>query len=210
MTPWLEQLRQHPLIVVIRAGDPETAWDMAMVAIEAGCHCLEITCTTPGFDHLITDLRGGVPDIQVGAGTVTDAKRADTALLAGSQFLVSPIGDPQVIQAGAAVGIPVISGALTPQEIWQVWQLGAAAVKVFPVVALGGVSYIRHVRAPLPDIPLIPTGGVTCANAPSYLAAGAVAVALGSQLYPDGWQDQRDFIRAQLQQVLASLPPPPK
>jgi 2-dehydro-3-deoxyphosphogluconate aldolase/(4S)-4-hydroxy-2-oxoglutarate aldolase len=183
MSAWLERLRRDRVLVVIRSGDPEMAWHQAVWVIQQGGRWLELTATTPDYGSLIQGLRQAYPQIQIGCGTVTTLARAERALQAGSQFVVSPILNRQVMALAQEAGIPVVAGGLTPQEIWQSWQAGAQAVKVFPVASVGGSRYIQQVRGPFPEIPLIPTGGITPATLKDYWQAGAVAVALGTQLF---------------------------
>jgi len=183
MSAWLDRLRRERVLAVIRTRDPELAWQQAEWVIQQGGQWLEVTATTPEYGSLIQCLGHTYPQIQIGCGTVTTPDRAEVALGAGSQFLVSPILNLQVMAVGQEAGIPVVAGGLTPQEIWESWQAGAAAVKVFPVASVGGSRYIQQVRGPFPEIPLIPAGGVTPQTLPEYWRAGAVAVALGTQLF---------------------------
>lgn len=179
---WLEALRQGQILAVVRTRDPESAWQQAESLVRAGYGWLEITATTPAYDQVIQGLRQAYPAVQVGCGTVTTPERAALAIQAGSQFLVSPILVPPVLHLGQAAGIPVVMGGLTPQEIWQGWGAGAAAVKVFPISSVGGPSYLRHLQGPFPEIPLIAAGGITLATVADYVQAGAVAVAIGTGL----------------------------
>ena len=204
---WLQHLRQDPFIAVIRHQDPNLALKMAQLALEAGLNQIEITTTVPQFAELITTLRRRHQHpAWIGAGTLTTQPNAIQALAAGAEFWVSPIRDPNLIQMAQEAGIPVVMGGLTPSEIWQAHQLGATAVKVFPVAAMGGVSYLQQVRQPLAGIPLIPTGGVTLDNAGSYLRAGAIAVGIGSDLFPQDWVEQEDWVAIR-QRIEAGIHP---
>jgi 2-dehydro-3-deoxyphosphogluconate aldolase/(4S)-4-hydroxy-2-oxoglutarate aldolase len=139
--------------------------------------------------------------------TVQDVEQA---IAAGAQFLFSPHTQPQLIHAASAQGIPIIPGALSPTEIVTAWQAGATGVKVFPIKAVGGASYIRCLQGPLGHIPLIPTGGVTLDNATEMLAAGAIAVGLSSSLFPKTLVQAQDWptitarSQAFMQQIQAS------
>ena len=122
----------------------------------------------------------------VGAGTVLDAETARACMLAGAQFIVAPSLDIPTIRACRTHGVPVVPGALTPTEIVRAWRAGADLVKVFPCSAMGGASYIKSLRAPLPQIELVPTGGVTAATVRDYITAGAAAVGAGADLVDIG------------------------
>lgn len=137
--------------------------------------------TVPDAAEVIRDLSHEL-SIPLGAGTVTEGKATEVAVAAGARFIVSPGFHSEVVEAALEAGVPVVPGALTPSEIMTAWDSGATAVKVFPVSALGGASYVRSVRAPLPHIPLIVSGGIRPAQVDDYLEAGALAVSLGSSL----------------------------
>lgn len=179
------------LVAVIRADRPEDALFAARAMAEAGVRGIEITFTVPDAARIIKDAIHEMPEsVIVGAGTVMGAAQAREALEAGARFLVSPIMYPRLVELGHAAGALVAIGGLTPTEIVAAHRAGADWVKVFPGESLGGPAYIKHLRGPLPDIPLMVTGGVTRENAAAYLAAGAQSVGLGSDLAP------RNLIRA--------------
>lgn len=173
------------LVAVIRADRPEGALLAARAMAQAGVRGIEITFTVP---DAATIIRAAVaelpPEAVVGAGTVLTREQADAALAAGARFLVSPVGDPWLVAMGHEAGVAVAIGGLTPTEIVAAHRAGADYVKLFPGDALGGPRYITNLRGPLPDIPLMVTGGVTRENAAAYLAAGAQSVGLGSDLVP--------------------------
>jgi len=152
-----------------------------------GVGAFEVTLNSPGALDGIAALveRFGSEELLIGAGTVLSAEAAHAAADAGAAFLVSPVADPAVIEAARARGLPCFPGAFSPTEIVGAWRAGAAAVKLFPASAVGP-SFIRELYGPLPEIPVIPTGGVTIETAPAFIAAGAVAVGLGSWLTGDG------------------------
>ncbi|MEA5580776.1 bifunctional 4-hydroxy-2-oxoglutarate aldolase/2-dehydro-3-deoxy-phosphogluconate aldolase [Nodularia harveyana UHCC-0300] len=182
---WLSQLQQHRAIAVIRASDIQLAANMARAAAAGGMGLIEITwnCDLPG--KLISQLRGELPNCIIGTGTLLNVEELQEAIASGAQFLFTPHVDTAMIQAAVAQGIPIIPGALTPTEIITAWNHGASCVKVFPVQGVGGVNYIKSLQGPLSTIPLIPTGGVTIENAQEFIAAGAIAVGLSGQLFPE-------------------------
>jgi 2-dehydro-3-deoxyphosphogluconate aldolase / (4S)-4-hydroxy-2-oxoglutarate aldolase len=183
---WLHKLRQERLVAVIRVSEPELGWQMAKTAAAAGIGLIEITWNSPAAVALIPQLAQALPDCWIGSGTILSLAQLEAALAVGVKFLFMPHTDPQIIQAGANRQIPMIPGAFSPSEI----VAGAAAVKVFPIQTLGGTTYLQHLRGPLGHIPLIPTGGIHLDNAQHFLAAGAVAVGLGGNLFPE------DLVRA--------------
>jgi 2-dehydro-3-deoxyphosphogluconate aldolase/(4S)-4-hydroxy-2-oxoglutarate aldolase len=148
-----------------------------------GIDVIELTMTVPSAIQVIQAVVERYGDrVVTGAGTVLDAETARACILAGARFIVSPIVDEPTIRMCRTYGIPMIAGALTPTEVVQAWRAGADLVKVFPCGALGGASYIKALRAPLPHIELVPTGGVTVATVGDFIAAGACAVGAGADL----------------------------
>ncbi|MFG1639919.1 bifunctional 4-hydroxy-2-oxoglutarate aldolase/2-dehydro-3-deoxy-phosphogluconate aldolase [Amycolatopsis sp. NPDC049252] len=179
-------LAEHRLVAILRSTEASRFADAGVVLHAAGIRLLEATLTTPGAPAAINALRLALgEDALVGAGSVREASDVDIAVDAGARYLVTPTVNPAVLERADALGVPVICGALTPTEIDQAWRLGAAAVKVFPIAAVGGVAYLRAVRAPLPDVPLVPTGGVHLSDVESYLRSGAIAVAAATPLLGD-------------------------
>jgi 2-dehydro-3-deoxyphosphogluconate aldolase / (4S)-4-hydroxy-2-oxoglutarate aldolase len=179
----IQQIRETGLIPVVRA----TSADEATRAIEAICKggvsVLEITMTVPGAIRVIEQLSEKLGDgAVVGAGTVLDAETARACMLAGAQFIVSPSLDLATIACCRRYGVAVMPGALTPTEVVQAWSAGADFVKVFPAGALGGASYIKSLKAPLPQIELVPTGGVSLKTAADFIKAGASALGVGADL----------------------------
>ncbi len=171
------------LIPVVRA---ESA-DIAMRAIDAikegGISVLEITMTVPGAIRVIEEVaRRFGEDAIVGAGTVLDAETARACILAGAQFIVSPALDLDTISCCRRYSIPVMPGAMTPSEVVTAWKAGADFVKVFPANAVGGASYIKALKAPLPQVELVPTGGVSLKTAADFIKAGAAALGVGADL----------------------------
>ncbi len=178
-------LARHRLVAILRAGDASRFADAATVLHAAGIRLIEATLTSPGAPSAITAMRSALSDSWIGAGSVREPFDVDVAVDAGAQYLITPTVNAAVLDRAAELEVPVICGALTPTEIDQAWRLGAAAVKVFPVAAVGGVAYLRAVRAPIPDVPLVPTGGVHLADVEGYLSSGAIAVAAATPLLGD-------------------------
>ncbi|WP_017318304.1 bifunctional 4-hydroxy-2-oxoglutarate aldolase/2-dehydro-3-deoxy-phosphogluconate aldolase [Mastigocladopsis repens] len=191
--PWLSQIKQHKAIAVIRAPQVSLTRQMALAVASGGMQLIEITWNSAGATELIAQLRVELPKCTIGTGTLLNLQQMREAIAAGAQFLFTPHVDPVMIQAAVDIGVPIIPGALSPTEIMTAWSSGATCVKVFPVEAVGGVSYIKSLRGPLGHIPLIPTGGVTLENAKEFLQAGASAVGLSSQLFPKQCVDNGDW-----------------
>lgn len=201
----LQRIRQIGVIPVVRAESDSEAI-RAMDAIrEGGIPVLEITMTVPGAVRLIEDISGRYePEAMVGAGTILDAETARACILAGAQFIVTPVVNAEIITCGRRYGIPVILGALTPSEVVTAWQGGADMVKVFPCNAVGGASYIRALKAPFPQIELVPTGGVSLATAADFIKAGASALGIGADLVDTNAlrQGQDQLITARARQLI--------
>lgn len=179
----LARIRDVGLVPVVRAQSAEEA-ALAIDAIRAGgVPILEITMTVPGAVGLIESLSGRFgDDALVGAGTVLDPETARAVILAGARFVVSPSLNVETIALCNRYGIAVFPGALTPTEVVSAWQAGADMVKVFPAGNLGGASYIKALKAPLPQVELIPTGGVSLKTAAEFIQAGASALGVGADL----------------------------
>jgi len=183
---WLSMVRSQRVIAVIRAPRLELGIQMAQAVATAGMRLIEITWDSDRPVELVSTLRLALPHCWIGAGTLLTLADLQLAIATGAQFLFSPHLDLALLETAVSQQIPMIPGALTPSEIVAAWHNGATCVKVFPVQSMGGADYIRHLRSPLGQIPLIPTGGVTLENAPEFLQAGAIAVGLSSQLFPKG------------------------
>ncbi len=178
----LERTRHARLVAIIRLRHDAPLVRVAEALVAGGVRALEFTLTSPGAVAAITACRARFgDDVIVGAGTVLDAEEARRCLDAGAQFLVSPGFDPAVVARARERGALAMPGALTPTEIVTAWRAGADVVKVFPARAFGP-RYIADLLAPLPQIPLMPTGGVDETNAAAYLRAGALGVAAGGKL----------------------------
>jgi 2-dehydro-3-deoxyphosphogluconate aldolase/(4S)-4-hydroxy-2-oxoglutarate aldolase len=181
---FLALLRQHRAIAVIRAPTLAVGLRLAHAAAAGGLRLIEITWNSAHPEVLVNKLRHQLPQCTIGIGTALSPADLTAAKTAGAQFCFCPHTDPALIDLARGMAIPIVPGALTPNEIVMAWQTGAAAVKVFPVGALGGASYVRAVRGPLGHIPLVPTGGVTVDNAAAMVQAGAIAVGLSTNLFP--------------------------
>ena len=181
---WLKLLRSERAIAVIRAPEMELGRQMALAVATGGMKLIEITWNSDRAAELIGNLRAELPDCTIGSGTLLDVLQLRQAIAAGAQFLFTPHVNPVLIHAAVEAGVPIIPGALSPTEIVTAHQAGASCVKVFPISAVGGVSYIKSLQAPLGQIPLIPTGGVTLENAKEFIKAGAIAVGLAGELFP--------------------------
>ncbi|MBD2096319.1 bifunctional 4-hydroxy-2-oxoglutarate aldolase/2-dehydro-3-deoxy-phosphogluconate aldolase [Trichocoleus sp. FACHB-591] len=181
---WLSTLKQERAIAVIRAPTFEVGQQMARAVAMGGMRLIEITWNSDRAPELIASLRSELPNCLVGTGTLLTRAQLQSAIAAGAQFLFTPHVDFGLIQLALQQGVPIVPGALSPTEIVTAWQAGASSVKVFPVQAVGGATYIRNLQGPLGQIPLIPTGGVTVENAKDFLAAGAIAVGLSGNLFP--------------------------
>ena len=179
----LKRIEEVGVIPVVRATSSDEAIAVAEAIGEGGIPLLEITLTVPGAVGVIAELskRYG-NDVLVGAGTVLDAEAARACIDAGAQFVVSPALNLQTIEQCRKEDVPVFPGALTPTEVVTAWQAGADAVKVFPCSAVGGAKYLRALKAPLPQIKLVPTGGVSLTTAKDFIAAGAWALGVGADL----------------------------
>jgi 2-dehydro-3-deoxyphosphogluconate aldolase/(4S)-4-hydroxy-2-oxoglutarate aldolase len=178
-----ERLQSLGLIPVLRAKSSAEAHALVEAMFLGGVTVIEVTMTVPGAIGVIRSLREKYGDrLLLGAGTVLDAQQCAAAIEAGAEFVVSPSLHREVISRTKELGKVSIPGALTPTEVVTAWNAGADYVKIFPCSAVGGPSYLKALKAPLPHIPLIPTGGVTLETATQYLKAGATALGVGSDL----------------------------
>jgi 2-dehydro-3-deoxyphosphogluconate aldolase/(4S)-4-hydroxy-2-oxoglutarate aldolase len=178
----VRRIEELGVVAVIRLRDPGKLRAVVDAIAAGGVRALEVTMTVPGAVDLIRGLAPTLPEgFLLGAGTVIDAATAHAVIDAGAQFVISPVFRREVIEACHERGVPVAPGCFTPTEILDAYEAGADIVKVFPATALGP-QYIKDVRAPLPQLKLMPTGGVSPDNAGDWIRAGAVAVAAGSSL----------------------------
>jgi 2-dehydro-3-deoxyphosphogluconate aldolase / (4S)-4-hydroxy-2-oxoglutarate aldolase len=177
----LEKIKAEKVIALIRADNPDGLLDCAKALAEGGLTSIELTMTTPGAIRMLEKVIAEMPGFLFGLGTVLDAETARIGILSGAKFIVTPAFRPDVIEVCKRYSVPIFSGAFTPTEILSTWEAGVDAVKVFPAEFFGP-SYIKSVKAPLPHIELVPTGGVNESNVGEFLKAGAFATAAGGSL----------------------------
>jgi 2-dehydro-3-deoxyphosphogluconate aldolase/(4S)-4-hydroxy-2-oxoglutarate aldolase len=180
-TEVLRIIEETGVVAVIRLASAEPLLRVAEAIAAGGVRVIEFTMTTPNALEVLAEVSAAPGASIFGAGTVLDAETARSAILAGARFIVSPVLCPDVVRLCRRYGVPVVPGAMTPTEILTAWELGADMVKVFPAGVLGP-RYIKDILAPLPQLRLIPTGGVTLENAGEYIRAGAAAVGVGGDL----------------------------
>ncbi len=177
-----QEIERLGVVAVIRMQDPGKLRAVVDALAAGGVRALEVTMTVPRAIEMIREIAPTLPaGFLFGAGTVLDAETAHRVIDAGAQFVVSPVFRRAVIDACHQRDVPALPGCLTPTEILEAWEAGADIVKVFPATTFGP-GYLKDVRAPLPQVKLMPTGGVTLDNAGEWIRAGAVAVGVGSAL----------------------------
>lgn len=193
-----------PIVAILRGQPAELCYRIAESLTAAGFGTLEVTMNTPGVADIISELNLRFPRMNVGAGTVCTPEELDAALAAGASFIVTPILDERVVSTCVERGVPVFPGAYTPTEIYRAWSLGASAVKVFPAGGLG-VKYVKDIGGPLPQVKLVPTGGVSLENIRGFFAAGVAGVGMGSSLLDKGLIAKNDFrgLEAHFRKILA-------
>jgi len=171
------------ILPVVRAASATEAIAVGDAIAAGGIEALEITMTVPDALKVVREVVARYGDrLLIGAGTVLDAEQARECIAAGARFIVSPIADDETIAACRRADVAALPGGLTPTEVVRAWRAGADLVKVFPCGAAGGASYIKSLKAPLPQIPLVPTGGVTLETVGAFFTAGASAVGVGADL----------------------------
>jgi 2-dehydro-3-deoxyphosphogluconate aldolase / (4S)-4-hydroxy-2-oxoglutarate aldolase len=204
---WLQMLKTHRVIAVIRTQDVRLGLEMAQAIAAGGGRLIEVTWNSDHPAALVEALRAELPHCRIGCGTLLNQKDLREAIAAGVQFAFMPHVEVGMIHYGRDQGLAMNPGALTPTEVITAWNAGASAVKVFPVNAVGGADYIRSLQGPMGQIPLIPTGGVTIQNAKAFLDAGAIALGLSGDLFPkkiilrEDWQ----MLTARMQCLIDSL-----
>ena len=178
----LQDIVNCGVVAIVRVGSAQEAVEVCMAIARGGVKPIEITMTVPGAIDAIKELKSVMKDkVLVGAGTVLDPETAGAVIYAGAEFVVSPTLNLEVIEVCRRYSKIVIPGAFTPTEILAAWEAGADIVKVFPA-RVGGPKYLVDIKGPLPQIRLLPTGGVNVENTPDFIRAGAVAVAAGTSL----------------------------
>lgn len=180
----LSTIAADRILAVVRAPRIPDPAELCAALASGGIRAVEFTYTTPDLPAVLAAAVGArKPDQHIGAGTVVTAEQAHAAIDAGAEFLVTPAVRPEVATVATRHGVPVFLGALTPTEVLQAMDLGAAAVKIFPASALGP-RYLKDLRGPFPDAKLVPSGGVSSANAREFLDHGAFAVCCGTEVVP--------------------------
>lgn len=169
------------IVGVVRTRHPEHALTLALGWLRAGVPGIEITTTVPDAAQVIAELAPRAPG-RVGAGTVRTTRQAEECVRAGAAYLVAPNLNPAIIARAAELAVPMVPGTLTPSEMAAAAEAGAAAVKVFPVGAVGGVAYLKAIREPLSELRVVASGGIAVQDVTRYLAAGAYSVCLGAAL----------------------------
>jgi len=178
----MDVIESDGVISVVRLDDLSSAIGLVEALVEGGLRAIEFTFTNRDAATSIQETSRELDDrALIGAGSVLDPETARTAILAGARFVVTPTLNLRTIELCRRYGVPIVVGAFTPTEILTAWEAGASLVKVFPA-SVGGPSYLKDVLGPLPQVKLVPTGGVTLENAGDFIRAGAAAVALGSNL----------------------------
>jgi 2-dehydro-3-deoxyphosphogluconate aldolase/(4S)-4-hydroxy-2-oxoglutarate aldolase len=171
------------IVPVVRAASAQQAMQAAEAVCAGGIPIVEITMTVPGAIDVITQLAKSMGnDVLIGAGTVLDAEAAERCIDAGADFLVSPGFDLATVQFAKHQGKLIMAGALTPTEVITAWKAGSDFVKIFPCGTVGGAKYIKALKAPLPQVPMVPTGGVNLETAADFIRAGADALGIGGEL----------------------------
>ncbi|HOM81693.1 MAG TPA: bifunctional 4-hydroxy-2-oxoglutarate aldolase/2-dehydro-3-deoxy-phosphogluconate aldolase [Armatimonadota bacterium] len=176
------QIRNLGVVAIVRADTGDEALAAARAVREGGLRAIEVTFTVPGAAEIIRRLAEEMGDeILLGAGTVLTADQAREAVAAGAEYLIAPDTDPEVIAEAHRLGRPIFPGAFSPSEVARAWKLGADLIKLFPAARLGP-AYLKDLRGPFPQIPLVPVGGVDASNCADYFRNGAVAIGVGGKL----------------------------
>ena len=178
------RIEEVGIFPAVRVNSAELSHFAATSVYEAGIPVVEITLTVPGAVDVIAQLAKQYPDLIVGGGTVLDAEMAKRCLDAGARFLTSPGLVPEVVDFALRSSVVIIPGALTPSEVIAAWKAGVDFVKIFPCAPVGGAKYIRALKIPLPQVPLIASGGVNQLTASDFILAGASAIGIGAELMP--------------------------
>jgi 2-dehydro-3-deoxyphosphogluconate aldolase/(4S)-4-hydroxy-2-oxoglutarate aldolase len=188
----LKRIKAEKVIALIRADSSDSLLECARALSDGGLNVIELTMTTPGAIEMVAEVSRKLPNVLIGLGTVLDAATARAGVAAGARFIVTPALRPEVIKTCHQLGVPVLSGALTPTEIASAADLGADVIKIFPAEFFGP-AYIKSLRAVFPQVELLPTGGVTVQTIAAFLKAGAFATAAGSSLLDPAALKARDW-----------------
>jgi 2-dehydro-3-deoxyphosphogluconate aldolase/(4S)-4-hydroxy-2-oxoglutarate aldolase len=203
--PFLKTLHEVAVVAVIRAASADAAVATSHALVRGGVTGIEVTFSTPGAADAIRRVLKELPNALVGAGTVLEIAELEAACDAGAKFLVSPHFDPVLLESARGRKVPYLPGALTPTEIVRAWKAGAACVKLFPGSAVGP-GYVKAIRGPLPDVPLMPTGGVDEKNLGEWLKAGVIAVGMGGAL-ATGTLEEIEVAARRIMRVLETVRP---
>jgi 2-dehydro-3-deoxyphosphogluconate aldolase/(4S)-4-hydroxy-2-oxoglutarate aldolase len=181
----IKRIEEIGIVPAIRVDSADDALFAAEAVATGGIPIVEVTMTTPDAVGVISTLSDRFPSLVIGAGTVLDLETARCCLGAGAHFLTSPGFDAALVGFAAIERVAMLPGALTPTEVWTAWKAGCDLVKVYPCGQVGGPKYIRALKRPFPDVPLIASGGVNQHNASDFILAGATALGVGSELMPE-------------------------
>lgn len=191
----LDRILNSGVVAILRAPSGELLADVAEALLEGGVEAIEVTFTVPRADRVIEKVAEKLGSrIVLGAGTVLDPETARIAILAGAEYIVSPTVNLDVIRTCKRYSKLAMPGALTPTEVMTAWEAGADVVKIFPS-DIGGAKYLKAIKAPLPHVRMMPTGGVTLETATDFLSAGACALGIGGNLVEKQALENRDFAR---------------
>lgn len=193
LSPTILEIRKRAALAVVRLSDPDDALPLTEALLEGGVSGIEITLSTPNTFEVISKISTSFgEDALVGVGSVTNIDQANEAIDAGAKYVVCPIFKPGIISFTKKLGIPTIPGCFTPTEIQTAYEAGAEVIKVFPADCLG-MNFFKGVKAPLPHLNLIPTGGVSLTNAGEWIKHGAFAVGVGSALMDKKAIEEKNF-----------------
>lgn len=189
----LKSIGEYGAVLVVRCETEDEAVNGIRAVLEGGLRAVEVTFTTPGAPAIIRRVKHEFGEsVLLGAGTVLTPEQAEDAVDAGAVYLIAPNTDEKVIGAAKRLNVTMIPGAFTPTEVVRAWDLGADAIKIFPA-SLGGPNYIKALKAPLPHIPMIPTGGVDERTVGDFFRAGAFAVGAGGALFDKKRLQAQDY-----------------
>lgn len=192
MSSTVDRIIDCGVVAVLRADNPSQLMDVSKALREGGVVAIEVTMTVPGALKVIEEASAKMEDTIIGVGSVLDPETARAAILSGAEYVVSPILNTTVIEMSKRYGKAVMPAGFTPTEILTAWQAGADVVKVFPA-GLGGPSYFKDILGPLPQVKLMPTGGVDAKTTPEFIKNGAVAVGAGSAMVDKTAVDNKDW-----------------
>jgi 2-dehydro-3-deoxyphosphogluconate aldolase / (4S)-4-hydroxy-2-oxoglutarate aldolase len=194
----IQPLTTARVVGVLRAASSDDAVQAALAATRGGLRALELTFTTPNCTAALEQLADALPrDVLLGAGSVMNARQAREAIRAGAKFLVSPHLGEDVLREARKHNLPYVPGVLTPTEIARALELGAAVLKLFPIGSSGGAAYLNDLRGPFPELVAMVTGGVQPSEVGQYVKAGALAVGLGSNLFPKAPFERGDWLEVE-------------